>query len=122
MPRQPGAAGLLVAAVDAAVGEVLILPLEEVADVVQQRRDDQRLGRPLAHGQLGGLERMLGLGDGLAVISRRAAASEQVHDRVDDRHRSELPLTVRAPTPGPPTSGGVTAVVAAGRRWSTRKN
>ena len=39
---EPAAAGFLVAAVDAAIGQVLILAVEQVPHVVQERRHDER--------------------------------------------------------------------------------
>ena len=75
-------------AVDAAHGEVLVLAVEEVSDVVQERRHDEGIGRALALGQLGRLERVLLLRDRLAVIGRRAPRGEQLQDLLDDLHQA----------------------------------
>ena len=73
---EPGAAGLLVVAIDAANRQVFILAFEQVPHVVQERGDDERLRRVLLLGELGGLECMLGLRHVLAVIGRLAPACE----------------------------------------------
>ena len=45
VPREPGAAGFLVTAVDAAMGEILVLAVEQVPHVVQERCHDEPVGR-----------------------------------------------------------------------------
>ena len=43
--REPGTAGFLMAAVDAAIGEILVLAVEQMPHVVQERSHDKPVGR-----------------------------------------------------------------------------
>ena len=64
---QPFFANALVAAVDALFGDILGQSMQEMPDVVQQRRGHQRVGRLVLFSQLGGLECVLQFRDSLAI-------------------------------------------------------
>ena len=86
--RQPGASGPLVPGVDAAIGRIVAEVVEQVADVMQQGRHDQGVGRPVEHGEVRGLERVLGLRDRLAEVGVMAPGLEQPEDLFHSMHRT----------------------------------
>ncbi len=104
-------AGFLVSAVDAPVGEVLVLALEQVSHVVQERRHDEPVGSTLQLGQLGRLKRMLGLRNGLSMVGGLAVTSKEIHDVVHNTHSLEPPHSSSASAP----VSGKPAVFEAGR-------
>ena len=65
---QPAIAHLLVSAIDAGVRDAPGHSMQQVADVVQQGGDDERVGRIGAFGQRRRLQRMFQLGDRLAEV------------------------------------------------------
>jgi hypothetical protein len=93
MPGQKGGAHRLVLAVDAARGDVLVEPVQQMADVVQQRRDDQFGGRALRAGERRGLQRMIALGHAFPIMPVRFRSLELGDDAIDDVGHLSLPFT-----------------------------
>ena len=60
-------ANALVATINALFGDILGQSMQEMPDVVQQRRGHQRVGRLVLFSQLGGLECVLQFRDSLAI-------------------------------------------------------
>ena len=75
---------VLVQVVDAAQRRRLALVVQQVAQVVQQRRGDQRWRRAVVFRARRRLQRVLELRDGLAVVGAAALAGEQDAD-IGDR-------------------------------------
>jgi hypothetical protein len=73
--------------IDALLRNVLRQAVEQMADVVQQRRRDERGRGALPLRRPGRLQRMDALGHALA-IGRVASAAIQIQNLVDDAHRS----------------------------------
>lgn len=73
--------------VDALLGDVLRQAVKQMADVVQQRRRDERGRRTLPLRRPGRLQRMGALGHALAV-GHVASAAIQIQNFVDDIHPS----------------------------------
>src|SRR5262249_34043452 len=67
--------------VDVLVGNVVGQVMQQMADVVEQRGDDQRRRRALSLGQPGGLQRMLLLAHALAVVVAAAPPKGRVDRR-----------------------------------------
>ena len=87
--REPRVGGRFVLAVDAVDGEVFILSVQEMTDVVHKCGDHQVIGSSLSFSERCRLERVLRLRDGFAVIGGVAALVKQVNDFVDDLHEKD---------------------------------
>ncbi len=80
------------AAVKPTVGKVLVLPVEQVPDIVQEGRHDKGVNCTLLVGKIGCLERVLHLRYSLAVVGDRTAPRKEIHDFVNDYHLEDLLL------------------------------
>ncbi len=76
MQGQADGADRLVPGIDAARGGVL-RSMDEMADIMEEGRNDERLGRPFGLGEGGTLQRMRLLRHGLARIGVGAAPFEE---------------------------------------------
>ena len=82
MPRQPGRAHRLVLGVDAAIGHVLRQVVQQVADVMQERRRHERRRSPVALGKGAALDGVVELAHAFAV-PLMAASGEGRMDLVE---------------------------------------
>src|SRR6185369_464828 len=85
-PAQERQRVVLVGVVDAAQRRRLALVVEEMAEVVQQARSDERVTGVALLGQVRGLQRVLELRHRLAAVLLAAVASEQQLDVRDRQH------------------------------------
>ena len=68
------------------LSEVIRCAVDEMPDVVQQRRDDQVRGRTLLLGKPRRLQTMLGDGDALAEVGRGATLPVNSDDLIGNVH------------------------------------
>jgi hypothetical protein len=81
-PGQPFRSEPLMDVIDAAIGSVIRKPVEEMTDIVNQGRDDQRSPGTGSFRQASRLAGMLPLADRFAAVFRMSMRGEQVAERV----------------------------------------
>jgi hypothetical protein len=83
MAGQPAAAQLFVNIINPGLGAILGQVVQQVADIMEQGRGDQRAFGSRLFGGPAGLERMLGLADRFADIGGIAALAKQLEDFIN---------------------------------------
>src|ERR1035438_8958583 len=96
MLRQPGMPEVFMPRVDTHIRDILRHVMQEVADVVQQRRDHQPVRSTVARRTIRRLQRVFQLRDRLAKIRRAAFGLEDFDDSIGDLHTDYAPCVTAA--------------------------
>ena len=97
--RQPVRTDFFMVSILGPIGYVVGNHLQQVADIVQQGRNDQRVRRMCHRGLVSGLQAVFGHGNRFTVICGIAAAGKQLPQFLDHVHVGPLPRKRRRNSP-----------------------